>query len=142
MNRNELEKILPQRPPMLLVDEAVKNEDGTSTGSYTVRGDEFFLQGHFPDDPVVPAVILCEMACQSACVLLAEAVRGKTTLFAGMNNVKFKQPVRPKDKVTFTCAAVRSLGNFHVVSARGEVDGKLCMQGEFSFFLVDPAVQK
>ena len=48
MTREEIKQVLPHREPMLLLDEAYKNEDGTSTGKYTVRGDEFFLQGHFP----------------------------------------------------------------------------------------------
>lgn len=56
MTREEIKEVLPHREPMLLVDEAYKNEDGTATGVYNVRGDEFFLQGHFPDAPVVPGV--------------------------------------------------------------------------------------
>lgn len=122
---------------MLLVDEAHKNEDGTSTGIYTVRGDEFFLQGHFPGNPVVPGVILCEMAAQSSCLLMADKVRGKLTLYAGMNNVKFKQSVYAGDTVSFTCSHVRSLGAFHFIKAEGRVGEKLCLSGEFSFALVD-----
>ena len=55
MTREEIKEVLPHREPMLLVDEAVKNEDGTVTGKYTVRGDEFFLQGHFRAIPSFPA---------------------------------------------------------------------------------------
>lgn len=137
MNREELKEILPHREPMLLVDEAFRNEDGTATGRYTVRGDEYFLQGHFPGYPVVPGVILCEMAAQSSCILMAEAVRGKMTLYAGMNNVKFKTPVRPGDTVEFTCEHMRSLANFHFIKAVGRVGGKMAVSGEFSFCLVD-----
>lgn len=139
MNREELKEILPHREPMLLVDEAVKNEDGTVTGKYTVRGDEFFLQGHFPGNPVVPGVMLCEMAAQSSCMLMADKVKGKMTLYAGMNNVKFKHPVRPGDTVVFTCAHVRSMGPIHLIHAEGKTGDKICVSGDFSFALVDPA---
>ncbi len=139
MTREEIKEVLPHREPMLLVDEAVKNEDGTVTGKYTVRGDEFFLQGHFPGDPIGPGVILCEMAAQSSCMLMAEAVQGKITLYAGMNNVRFKSPVRPGDTVEFNCAHIRSVGPIHFIKAEGRVNGKLCVSGEFSFALVDGA---
>ncbi len=127
---------------MLLVDEVVDNEDGTVTGKYTVRGDEIFLQGHFPDNPIVPGVILCEMAAQSSCLLMADKVKGKTTLYAGMNNVKFKNPVRIGDTVEFTCSAVKTFGVFHFMKAEGKVGGKVVLKGEFSFALVDPEKAK
>lgn len=138
MTKEEIKEVLPHREPMLLVDEIVKNDDGTVTGFYTVRGDEFFVKGHFPDMPVVPGVILCEMAAQSSCMLMADCVKGKITLFAGMNNVKFKTPVKPGDTVAFRCTHVRSFGAVHFIKAEGSVGGKICMSGDFSFALVDP----
>ena len=84
MNREEIKNILPHREPMLLVDEAYTDEEGKSHGRYTVRGDEFFLQGHFPGTPVVPGVILCEMASQSACAMMADKLGEKLPLFAGI----------------------------------------------------------
>ena len=137
MNREDLKEVLAHREPMLLVDEAFMNEDGTVTGRYTVRGDEFFLQGHFPRNPIVPGVMLCEMASQSSALLVAEKVKGKVTLFAGMNNVKFNTPVTVGDTVEFTCAVIRAIGSFHFMKAEGRVNGKIAMSGEFSFALVD-----
>ena len=142
MTREEIKEILPHREPMLLVDEIVNNDDGTVTGRYTVRGDEFFLQGHFPDNPIVPGVMLCEMASQSSCLLMAEKVKGKLTLFAGMNNVKFKTPVCVGDTVEFVCSIVKVINVFHFVKVEGYVGGKVAMKGEFSFALVDPEKAK
>ena len=137
MTRNEIKEILPHREPMLLVDEVHTNEDGTVTGSYTVRGDEFFLQGHFPGNPIVPGVILCEIAAQCSCLLMADKVKGKTTLYAGMNNVKFKAPVHVGDTIEITCTFFRSIGPFYFLKAEGKNAGKLALTGEFSFALLD-----
>ena len=76
-------------------------------------------------------------AAQSSCMLMTESVKGKITLYAGMNNVKFKNPVRPGDTVEFTCTHMRSMGPIHCIKAEGRTDGKLCLSGEFSFALVD-----
>lgn len=99
MNREEIKNILPHRENMLLLDD-VENREGTAVGHYTVRGDEFFLKGHFPDNPIVPGVILCEILAQSACVLLQEAMdKGKLPVYTGLDHVKFRSPVKPGDTV-------------------------------------------
>lgn len=80
MNQEELKKILPHRDNMLLVDEA-ELRDGVAYGKKTIRPDEWFLQGHFPGNPVVPGVILCEILGQSTCVLLSRRTGRRNTLF-------------------------------------------------------------
>ena len=136
MNREEIKSILPHREPMLLLDSAWLDENGAAHGEYTVKGDEWFLQGHFPGNPVVPGVMQCEMAGQTCCVLFADEMKGKTPLFTGINKVKFRNPVRPGDKIEFTCTLLSRVGAFSFVEGKSFVGGKLCMSGEFSFALV------
>lgn len=137
MNRAEIEQILPHRAPMLLVDEAEINAEGNAVGRYTVRGDEFFLQGHFPGNPVVPGVILCEMMAQTCAVLLAGNSGGKTPLFTSLNNIRFKHVVKPGDTVEFHCTITKSRAPFFFAEGKGYVGGKLSVQGEFSFALTE-----
>ena len=136
MNRDEIKQILPHREPMLLVDEAELTGDNTAAGRYHVRGDEFFLQGHFPGNPVVPGVILCEMMAQTCCALLAEKVDGATPYFTSLDKVKFKNPVKPGDTLEIEVALTRVREPFYFAEGKGKVGGKLCVKAEFSFALV------
>lgn len=94
MNREEIKNYLPHREPMLLVDDMTIEGD-TAIGHYHVRGDEHFLQGHFPDYPVVPGVILCEIMGQCSSILMLDELPGRLTFYAGMDKVRFKNQVRP-----------------------------------------------
>ena len=133
MIKEEIKKILPHREPMLLVDEVDLNEDGSATGYYKVKGDEFFLQGHFPGNPIVPGVILCEILAQSACVLLQDAMsEGKLPVYTGLNNVKFRSPVKPGDRVETRCRIRRVKHPFYFAEGTVTVDGRLCVSAEFS----------
>lgn len=135
MNREEIKKILPHREPMLLVDE-VELVDGKSHGKCRIKGDEYFLQGHFPGNPVVPGVIQCEMLAQSACVLLAGSAQGMIPLFTGLDKVKFRGQVKPGDTLETECEITRQRGNFYFARGTGKVNSKLCVSAEFSFALV------
>lgn len=137
MERADLEKILPHRKPMLLVDEADINVDGNAVGRYTVQGDEFFLQGHFPGNPVVPGVILCEMMAQTCAVLLSVNSEGKTPYYTSLDKVRFKHVVKPGDTIEFLCEIIKMKPPFYFARGKGIVSGKRCIEGEFSFALID-----
>lgn len=137
MNREAIKSLLPHREPMLLVDEAELDAEGRAVGRYTVRGDEHFLQGHFPGNPVVPGVILCEIMAQTCCVLFAQDAVGKTPYYTGLNNVKFRRKVLPGDTVEMACAVTKHKGPFYFVSGKGTVNGELAISADFSFALMD-----
>jgi 3-hydroxyacyl-[acyl-carrier-protein] dehydratase len=119
---------------MLLVDE-IERTGSVSEGKYTVRGDEFFLDGHFPGNPVVPGVILCEMMAQSACVLV-EAEGSFTPFLTGLNNIRFKKPVKPGDIIDLHSEIVKQKSVFYFVKCSAHVNGELCASGELSFALI------
>ncbi len=137
MNQEEIMKILPHRDNMLLIDEA-ELRDGVAYGKKTITGDEWFLKGHFPENPVVPGVILCEILGQSACVLLSSEADGESTtpFFTGLDKVRFKNPVRPNDTFETECKLIKSKGVFYWAEGKGYVNGKLCVSAEFSFALI------
>jgi 3-hydroxyacyl-[acyl-carrier-protein] dehydratase len=137
MDREEIKQFLPHREPMLLVDSVELDENRVAHAQYHVRGDEFFLQGHFPGNPVVPGVILCEIMAQSSSMLIKEMLVGRTPFYAGIDNVRFKKQVKPGDTVEITTRITRQRGLIFFIEAKAEVDGELCTQGDLTFALVD-----
>ncbi len=137
MNQTELLTLLPHRDQMLLLNDA-ENRDGTAVGHYTVRGDEFFLQGHFPGNPLVPGVILCEILAQTACVLLAQGLApGTIPVYTGMDRVRFRSSVRPGDTIETRCSLTRVKHPFYFAQGAVYVGERLCASAEFSFALTE-----
>ena len=144
MDIEAIKTFLPHRAPMLLVDsleeEIVTNDKGEVTryaiGTYHVRGDEFFLQGHFPDYPVVPGVILCEMMAQSCALLLGDELKEKRPLYTGIDKVRFKYQVRPGDTIVLRSTITERRRALVLAKAEATVDGNLCCRGNLSFMLV------
>ena len=101
MSRAQIEALIPHRKPMLLVDEVLEQTDSTIHCVKTFEPDEFFLQGHFPNFPLVPGVILCECCLQSGAILLANVTpnQGVVPVATRIDGAKFKRMVRPGEKV-------------------------------------------
>ena len=98
---------------MLLVDEIDIDGAGVCHAKYQVKEDEFFCQGHFPGNPVVPGVIQCEIMAQSCALLVKDEIKGKTTLYTGIDNVRFKQIVKPGDLCEVTAVLKKRRGPLH-----------------------------
>lgn len=137
MDRAEIKTYLPHREPMLLLDEVTVAENHT-IGKYTIRGDEWFLQGHFPDNPVVPGVILCEIMAQTCGLLIGEAVKGKLTYYTGIDKVRFKNVVKTGDTVIVTAEIEKQKGVFYFAkcTAQNQKEEKVC-EGHLSFALIE-----
>ena len=114
---------------------ALNIEEGVARGTYRVRGDEWFLQGHFPNNPVVPGVILCEIMAQTCGVLIGDKLKGNTPYYTGLKQVKFKAQVHPGDLVEVVARLERTIGVFYFSVCQAYVGGNLCCEGHLSFAL-------
>ena len=136
MNREELQKWMPHRDPMLLIDSSEQVEDGVIS-RYTVPDDPYYTRGHFPGNPIVPGVILCEIMAQGSVLLFYERLTDKLALYAGMDKVRFKHSVHPGDTVVVRSKISSTRGMFISVQAEATVNEMLCASGNLSFMLVE-----
>jgi 3-hydroxyacyl-[acyl-carrier-protein] dehydratase len=136
MNKEEIKTFLPHREPMLLIETAFIDEEGVAHCTYRIKEDEFFTRGHFPGNPLVPGVILCEIMAQSCAILVKDEIPGHLTLYAGIDRVRFKNAVKPGDLCEVSATLVERRGQLFFCSAKLTVNGKLCCKGEPSFALV------
>ncbi len=136
LNVDEIQKILPHRPPFLLVDRIDELEPGVgATGRKCVSMNEPFFQGHFPGKAVMPGVIILEALAQvgAVCMLTIPGNEGKIVFFGGMDKVKFKRQVVPGDVLTLKVEITKSKGNFGVGDAIAYVDDKIAVEAIFTF---------
>ena len=141
----EIMKILPHRPPMLLVDKILEIDPfHSATGIKNVTMNEPFFVGHFPSCPIMPGVLVLEAMAQvgGVAMLYPEEHRGKIALFGGMDNIKFKKPIVPGDSLITKAEISKVRGEFGVLHADGFVDEKLVAQADFKFALKHSEVIK
>lgn len=135
---NEIKKIIPHRYPFLLVDRIEEMEPGVKAVGYkNVTANEPFFQGHFPEYPVMPGVLLIEALAQvgAVAILSLEENKGKLAFFGGIKNAKFRKQVVPGDVVRLETEIIKCKGPMGVGKAVATVDGKLAAEAEISFMI-------
>ena len=136
MNREEIMQVLPHRDPMLLIDRTSLDADGTGHAWYTIPEHPWFCQGHFPGNPIVPGVILCEIMAQSCCQLMMDVFQDHLVLYRGLDEVKFRGTVHPLDVCEISCQLLEVKASIYFCSARLSVGGKLCAQAKLTLAAV------
>lgn len=136
LNTKEIMEIIPHRQPMLLIDTIEELEPGIrAVGRKCVTYNEPFFAGHFPQEPVMPGVLIIEALAQvgAVAVLSCEEYKGKTAYFGGINSAKFKRKVVPGDVLTLELEIIRRKGPIGVGSAKAYVDGNVAVIAELTF---------
>ena len=163
MNTNEIERFIPHRKPMLLVDEIVSRTNDKIVCRKTFHEDDFFVQGHFPDQPIVPGVIQCECCLQAGAILLSAdtmqdaehreidpqadstqpdtdtpVAEGRVPVATRMDAVKFKRMVRPGDTVEIQVVLKEQVSNAYYLTGKMLLDGKLAARLDFACSIANP----
>ncbi|MDR1773895.1 MAG: 3-hydroxyacyl-ACP dehydratase FabZ [Clostridioides sp.] len=140
LNIDEIKNIIPHRYPFLLVDKIIELEVGKrAVGIKNVSINEPFFQGHFPEYPLMPGVLIVEALAQVGAVAMMslEENKGKLGVFAGIDGVRFKRQVRPGDTLRLETEIVSIRRNIGKATAKAYVEDELVCKGELMFALVE-----
>ena len=136
MDANQIQEIIPHRPPFLLVDKITDYVPGEwAKGIKAVTVNEPFFVGHFPQYRVMPGVLIIEALAQvgAVAILSLPENKGKLAFFGGIKNARFKKQVRPGDVLELSCELIERRGPIGFGKAVAKVDGKVAAQGELTF---------
>jgi 3-hydroxyacyl-[acyl-carrier-protein] dehydratase len=136
----EIQKIIPHRYPFLLVDRIIEIEpQKRAIGIKNVTANEYFFNGHFPEKPVMPGVLIIEAMAQvgGIAMLDCDMYRGKIAFFAGIDNAKFRRPVVPGDQLRMEAEIVKMRGNMGKIHAKAYVDGHIVAEADLLFALAN-----
>ena len=139
LNKEEIKKIITQREPFLMIDEVEEYKPGESAIAYKyVDETEWYFKGHFPENPIMPGVLIVESLAQTGAVaiLSLEENKGKNALFGGIDKMKFKKTVVPGDKLKLEVKIIKKKGPIGVGEAWATCEGKVVARGELTFAVV------
>ena len=143
LNKEDIAKLLPHREPMLLIDELYDIKKlSSATALVKVKKNSFFVQGHFPDNPVMPGVLIVESFGQAAAALTAQGLdkstyENKLVFLMGVEKARFRNPVIPDCDLVLKIEAVRSHGRVWKYKGDAFVDGKKMADAIWSATIVD-----
>ena len=140
LDAQQIKEILPHRSPFLFVDRVTEMEPGKSIKGYkNISMNEYFFQGHFPGHPILPGVIICEAMAQLSGVLFLhdEEQRGKLAFFGALDQVRFKRPVVPGDRLDMEIEVISARHSIIKVKGQAFVDGELACEGIITCKLID-----
>lgn len=140
MEVKDIVKILPHRYPFLLVDRilSVDLEQGIIVGQKNCTINEAFFQGHFPDAPIMPGVLILEALAQAGGVLVhMKGANDKIAVLLNVNNAKFRNPVKPGDTLILRCEGLHFSSKGGRVKATATVNDKIAVDAEIGFALID-----
>lgn len=132
----EIMKVIPHRPPFLLIDKILEVEDGKKVvAQKCVTMNEPFFVGHFPAEPVMPGVLIVEALAQAGAyaILSIPENKGKIAYFGGIKEARFKKPVRPGDVLTLTTEIVKMRGPIGIGDAVATVNGEIVATATLTF---------
>ena len=143
LNKNQIKSLLPHREPMLLIDELIDIQKlNSATGIVNVKKNSFFVQGHFPDQPVMPGVLIVEAFGQTAAALTAHGLdkstyENKLVFLMGVEKARFRNPVMPDCKLILKIEAIRSHGRVWKYKGEAFVNEKKMADAVWSATIVD-----
>ena len=143
LNKKDIIDLLPHREPMLLIDELYDIKKlFSATAVVNVKKDSFFVQGHFPDNPVMPGVLIVESFGQAAAALTAHGLdkstyENKLVFLMGVDKARFRNPVIPDCKLELNIEAIRSHGRVWKYKGEAFVEGKKMADAQWSATIVD-----
>jgi 3-hydroxyacyl-[acyl-carrier-protein] dehydratase len=137
MSLDHLIDRLPHRPPFLFVSRILSQEPGHVVGCWNVTGEEWFIEGHFPDRPLVPGVLITEALAQIG-GLAADSGTEETGGMLLSSDMRFRHPVTPPASIELDVRLVRSIGQLHLLEAAASVDGRACAEGTLGLLVGDP----
>ncbi len=138
LDQEQIKAIIPHRDPFLLIDTVEEMEIGKRVvATKYISPDSFWFEGHFPDYPVTPGVLIVEMLAQAGavCVLSMPENKGKIAFFGGIDKAKFRRQVRPGDTLRLEVEMLKIRGSFGVGKATATVDGERACSAEITFAL-------
>jgi 3-hydroxyacyl-[acyl-carrier-protein] dehydratase len=128
MNIKEIKEILPHREPFLFVDEVLEISDTDIKAKRDVRADEFFFVGHFPQEPIMPGVLMVEAIAQTGGVMLLRNNKGALPLFMAIEKARFKRIVRPGDTLIIDVKLLRDRGSVVKIAGTAKVNDELACE--------------